>query len=211
MKLRTLILCDDAWHPAETVQRGLGAVADAHFEFEYVTHGEKWSVALMDEFPLVMVAKGNHLCAADQRPWLTPETQPAFSKFVQRGGGLFLVHGGACYKDLRMMRGVTGGAFMRHPDQCPVTVVPKANHALTAGVNAFTVKDEHYFMALDAADAKVFLHSHSEHGVQPAGWTRHEGAGRVCVLTPGHNLEVWLHPDFQKLLHNGLDWVAKLN
>jgi hypothetical protein len=31
------------------------------------------------------------------------------------------------------------------------------------------------------------------------------------VLTPGHNLEVWLHPDFQKLLHNGLTWLAKLN
>jgi type 1 glutamine amidotransferase len=47
--------------------------------------------------------------------------------------------------------------------------------------------------------------------VQPAGWTRAEGAGRVCVLTPGHNLEVWLHPEFQKLLLNACRWTAKLN
>jgi len=55
----------------------------------------------------------------------------------------------------------------------------------------------------------VFLHTRSRHGVQPAGWTRAEGLGRVGVLTPGHNLEVWLHPGFQKLLQNGLNWVAK--
>jgi type 1 glutamine amidotransferase len=209
--MRTLVLCDDAWHPAETVRRGLGALADARFVFEFVAHCEKWSPALMDKFSVVVVAKGNHLCAADQRPWLTTETQSAFPKFVRRGGGLLLVHGGVCYKDLPEMRGVTGGAFLRHPDQCPVKMEPKADHLLTTGVNPFTEKDEHYFMELDATDADVFLHSRSEHDLQPAGWTRSEGNGRVCVLTPGHNLEVWLHPDFQKLLRNGLNWVAKLN
>lgn len=204
-------MCDDVWHPAEMVQRGLGALADAGLAFEFVTHGEKWSPVLMNEFSVVVVAKGNHLCAADQRPWLTTGTQSAFPEFARRGGGLFFIHGGACYQDLPEMRSVAGGAFMRHPDQCPVMVAPKTNHPLTAGVNSFTAKDEHYFMVLAAADADIFLHSQSEHGLQPAGWTRTEGLGRVCVLTPGHNLEVWLHPDFQKLLHNGLTWLAKLN
>lgn len=34
---------------------------------------------------------------------------------------------------------------------------------------------------------------------------------RVCVLTPGHNLEVWLHPGFQALLRHALNWCATLN
>ena len=211
MKLPTLVLCDDAWHPAAVIQRGLAALADARFNFEFVTHGAQWSATMMNEFPLVVVVKANHLCAMDQTPWLTLKTQSAFREFVQRGGGLLLLHAGTCYKDLPEMRGVTGGTFLSHPEQSPVTIEPKAGHPITDGVEKFTMQDEHYVMTLDDAAADVFLHSRSEHGVQPSGWTRSEGFGRVCVLTPGHNIEVWLHPSFQKLLLNTLRWVAKLN
>jgi type 1 glutamine amidotransferase len=63
-------------------------------------------------------------------------------------------------------------------------------------------------MALDDMQADVFLAATSEHGTQPAGWTRCEGAGRVAVLTPGHNVEVWLHPDYQALIGNALRWCG---
>jgi len=81
-----------------------------------------------------------------------------------------------------------------------VTVQPKAGHPLCHDVAAFTLTDEHYFIDLDDAGADVFLTTTSEHGSQPGGWTRVEGKGRICVLTPGHNLEVWLQPSFQTLL-----------
>jgi uncharacterized protein len=29
-------------------------------------------------------------------------------------------------------------------------------------------------------------------------------------LTPGHNLEVWLQPEYQTLLRNGLRWCAQV-
>jgi len=209
MKTRVLVICGDTWHPAQVVQQGLGSLADSPFAIEFITHGSQWSLAAMKDFPLVVVAKANHLCSTDQNPWLTAETQPAFRNFVRQGGRLLFVHAGTCYKDLPDMRAVIGGAFLNHPDQCLVTIEPKAGHPLTTGVNSFTEKDEHYFMALDAADADVFLHSRSEHGVQPAGWTRTEGLGRVCVLTPGHNLGVWLQPEFQNLCRNGLNWLSK--
>jgi len=209
--MRVLVLAGDAWHPAEIVQRGLGALDHAGFDFEHVEEGGRWSPAMMDEFPLVVVAKANHLGATDQRPWLTADSQAAFRQYVQRGGGLFVVHAGACYKDLPDMRGITGGAFLQHPDQCAVTVEPKAGHALAEGVESFTAQDEHYIMALDDAGADVFLRSRSGHGVQPAGWTRTEGGGRVCVLTPGHNAEVWLQSSFQKLLENALGWLAAVH
>lgn len=209
--MKVMVLCDDQWHPAETVRRGFGALADARFEFDFVADGSRWTPAGMKKFPLAVVAKANHVSAGNQNPWLTAETEPAFRQFVRTGGGLVLVHGGCCYKDSPVMRGVTGGAFVSHPAQCSVTIEPKAGHPLAAGVNPLTETDEHYFMALDAPDAEVFLQSRSAHGVQPAGWTRAEGEGRVCVLTPGHNPEVWRNPDFQKLLLNALRWTAKLN
>jgi type 1 glutamine amidotransferase len=209
--MKVMVLCDDQWHPAADVRRGLNALADARFEFDFVADGSRWSPASMKKFSLAVIAKANHVSAGNQKPWLTAETQSAFREFVRAGGGLVLVHGGTGYKDLPEMRGVTGGAFMSHPDQCLVTIEPKAGHPLTTGVNSFSEMDEQYVMALDAPDAEVFLHSRTAHGVQPAGWTRNEGDGRVCALTPGHNPEIWLHPEFQKLLLSALRWAAKMN
>lgn len=205
---RTLVFCDDQWHPAADVQRGLIALAGVRSEFEFVTNGQEWTLEELRNFSRIVVAKANHVCAANQLPWLTPGTQGVFRDYVRQGGGLFLIHGGTCYKDFSEMRSLTGGAFLSHPEQCDVTIEPQAAHPLAAGVNPFVVRDEHYLMALDDQSADVFLVTRSQHGVQPAGWTRREGSGRVCAVTPGHNSEVWLHPEFQKLLRNGLNWLA---
>ena len=204
----TLVLCADAWHPEEMIRQGLTALEAPGFAFEFVTQGDRWSEAMMESFRLVVVAKANHVSAADRRPWLTAETQSAFRQFVRNGGGLVALHGGVCYQELPDMRGVTGGAFLRHPDQCPVTVVPQTGHPLTHGVRTFTVLDEHYCIELDMPDTEVFLRSSSAHGIQPAGWLRREGTGRVLALTPGHHAGVWGQPDFQTLLRNGLAWAA---
>jgi uncharacterized protein len=211
MKTRALVLCDDQWHPAETVRRGLDALKNLPLDLEYLEDGSRWTPSLMKNFPLVVVAKANHVCATNQNPWLGDETQSAFRDFVRGGGGLLLLHGGVCYKDLPVMRAVSGGAFLRHPDPCAVTFEPKAARQITLGVSPFTETDEQYFVSLDTDKTEVFLQSRSMHGVQPAGWTRVEGAGRVCVLTLGHNPDVWMHPEFQKVLLNAFRWTAKLN
>jgi type 1 glutamine amidotransferase len=212
MKPRALVLCDDTWHPAEIVRSGLDALGDGDFDFEFLEDGRAWSAERMTEFPLVILAKANITSSKIKRPWLAAESQHLFPDFVRRGNGLVVIHSGASrYEKLPAMNALIGGAFVSHPDSCAVTMEPKSGCPLTAGVAPFTVRDEHYFMTLDEAQADVFLRSRSEHGVQPAGWTRTEGEGRVCVLTPGHSLEVWLHPAFQKLLYNALRWAAKMN
>jgi type 1 glutamine amidotransferase len=66
-------------------------------------------------------------------------------------------------------------------------------------------------MAFDDPQADLFMTTTSQHGTQPGGWTRLEGEGRVCVLTPGHNVEVWQHPSFQALLRNTLNWCAQVH
>jgi len=208
MKHRALVLCEDKWHSAALIQDGLDALAGVPFDFDFITRGNEWSPALLRNFSVVVVAKANHSCANDQSPWLTAEAQSGFRNFVRAGGSLFLIHSGVCYRELPEMRAVTGGAFLSHPDPCPVTIEPKLGNPLTTSVTSFTVQDEHYFMALDVKDADVFLHARSQYGRQPAGWIRTEGEGRVCVLTPGHNREVWMHPEYQILLRNGLIWLA---
>jgi type 1 glutamine amidotransferase len=209
--MRTLVLCDDCWHPARTVRTGLGALGDCGFEFDWVESATEWSAERMAGYPLVVMSKANNVSATDQRPWVTEEVERAFQAYIHKGNGLLVVHSGtAGYRQTPLLRGLMGGTFVEHPPQCPVTVEPKEGHPLTAGSAPFTLVDEHYFMELDDARADVFLTTRSEYGTQPGGWTRGEGEGRVCVLTPGHNLDVWLHPSFQSLLRNALHWCSKM-
>jgi len=207
--MRILVLCDDYWHPARTPRAGLAPLAEAGFAFDWVEHAGEWSAERMGEYPVVLLTKANNVSAADQTLWVTDEVEAAFRDYVRRGNGLLVIHSGSGgYSDTPGLRALLGGVFASHPPQCPVTVVPRAEHRLTAGSAPFTLVDEHYHMNFDDAQADVFLTTSSEHGDQPAGWTRAEGAGRVCLLTPGHNLEVWLHPSYQALIRNALRWCG---
>jgi type 1 glutamine amidotransferase len=207
--LRVLVLCDDKWHPAAVPRTGLAALGDLGLAFDWIENAHEWSAERMAQYPLVILVKANNVSSSDPTPWMTEEVQAAFAAYVQAGNGLLAIHNGtAGYREALCLRSLLGGVFLQHPAQCPVTVEPKAGHPLTVDSACFTAKDEHYFMALDDPQADVFLTTTSEHGSQPAGWTRTDGAGRVCVLTPGHNVEVWLQPGYQALIRNGLRWCS---
>ncbi|WP_175414926.1 ThuA domain-containing protein [Nibricoccus aquaticus] len=203
------VFCDDRFHPAATVREGLAPLG-RDWSFVWTDNVHEWKPESLADFPAVILSKSNTASATDWSPWLVGGKETAFRDYVRAGGGLLIVHSGcASYAQVEPMRAVTGGAFTHHPPACEVTIESTDDHALTAGVDArFSVFDEHYFVTLDDLDADVFLRSRSSHGMQPSGWTRREGAGRVCVLTPGHFAQVWLHPSFQKLLANALRWVS---
>jgi uncharacterized protein len=209
--MRALVLCDDYWHPAHVAREGLDRLeSGGEFAFDWIEDANEWSAERMAGYPAVVLVKSNNVSAADPAAWMTSEVENAFLDYVRAGKGLLVVHSGSAgYKETPVLRALMGGVFDHHPPQCMVTVEPVEGHVLTAGVAPFTVKDEHYFMLLDDAGADVFLTATSEHGPQPGGWTRTEGAGRVCMLTPGHNVEVWLEPSFQILLGNALRWCGR--
>jgi len=207
----TLVLCDDYWHPARVPREGLGALKESGFTFDWIENAADWSAERLAKYTLTILTKSNNISSVDQNGWMTDAIQAAFVEYVRKGNGLLAIHSGmAGWGEMPVLRGLLGGVFEQHPPQCPVTVEPRAGHLLTAGCEAFMLQDEHYFMALDDAQADVFLTTKSEHGAQPGGWRRSEGAGRVGVLTPGHNVEVWLHPSFQAVLVNTLKWCGKL-
>lgn len=209
--MQILVLCDDYWHPARVPRAGLEALTGSGFTFDWIENAAEWSAERMARSPLTILTKSNNISSADQNGWMTDAIQAAFVDYVQRGSGLLAIHSGiAGWTEMPALRGLLGGVFDHHPEQCPVTVAPRAGHPLTAGCAAFTLKDEHYFMTLDDAQADVFLTTESEHGPQPGGWRRSQGAGRVGVLTPGHNVDVWLHPSFQAVLVNTINWCGRV-
>jgi type 1 glutamine amidotransferase len=210
--MKILVLCSDRWHPAQIARQGLCALPVAGWAFDWIEDAREWSPERMMTYPLVILTKSNNVSSSEETAWMTEEAQAAFAEYVHRGNGLLAIHSGiAGYDQCRVLRSLLGGVFVQHPEQCPVTVTPRAGHPLTDGSPPFILPDEHYFVALDHPAADIFLTTTSEHGEQAGGWRREEGSGRVAVLTPGHNLEVWLHPSFQTLIVNSLRWCARLS
>ena len=205
--MRTLVFCDDSAHPASLTRDGLAALGQSSLQFDWVEDPAGWHTDSLNQYPLVIFSKANNRSRADHEPWATEETGKAFADYVAAGSGLLVLHSGtALYDNTPSFCSLMGGKFTGHPPQCPVTVAPLTDHPLAAGSTSFTLMDEHYMMEMNDPNVDLFLHTESEHGSQPAGWTRTEGKGRVCVLTPGHNPEVWRHPSFQALLRNSLAW-----
>jgi uncharacterized protein len=206
--MRILVLSDDHWHPASTPRGGLQPLA-AEFDFDWIENAADWSAERMAAYPVTILTKSNGTSAQDDTPWMTPTVEQAFADYVQAGKGLLAIHSGtAGYTNTPLLRSLLGGVFDHHPEQCLVEIAPVIGEPLAAGLTPFTLKDEHYFMTMDDLEAPVFLTSASEHGAQSAGWVRRLGKGRVCVLTPGHNLPVWLHPTYQKAIRAAIHWCA---
>ena len=184
-------------------------MADSGYEFDWIEDPGDWSAERMQRYQLVVFSKANNRSTTDSTPWATEQEGRAFANHVAAGNCILFLHSGtALYDDSPSLSRLMGGTFAGHPAQCDVTVQPAAGHPLAAGCTSFTGHDEHYQMAMNDPDVDLFLHTASEHGNQPGGWTRTHGKGHVCVLTPGHNLPIWLHPSYQRLLHNCLAWCA---
>ncbi|MBI5301079.1 MAG: ThuA domain-containing protein [Chloroflexi bacterium] len=208
--MRVLVLCDDHWHPAPTARAGLAKLSNTGWEFDWIENAGDWSAERMAEFPLVLLSKSNDVSSTDWRPWVTPQVEQTFRDYVRRGKGLLVIHSGtAGYRETPILRALIGGVFVQHPPPCSVTLEFHDGHPLANARASFTITDEHYFMDCDQTQVGLFMTATSEHGTQPAGWTRHEGDGRVCVLTPGHSVSVWLHPAFQTVMRHALQWCGK--
>lgn len=210
MPVRTAVFCNDTWHPAEKIRKGLSPLARGDFLFDWLETPEQWSQTPLRNHDFIVLAKGNTTAPGDQSPWLSPELENEFVQHVRNGKGIFVLHGGCCYRDNAKLRAICGGAFLRHPPPSPLTTEPRIGHPLTDGVQKATFRDEHYEVIIDDPKAEIFLHTRSEHGVQPAGWTRLD-TGRVCALTPGHTDEAWKEPQFLRLIDNCLRWTAGIS
>src|SRR5689334_4954856 len=142
--MRTLVICDDYWHPARVPHAGLAPLEERGFEFDWIEHASEWSAERMADYQLVVLTKSNNISAADQSPWVSAQVEHAFRDYVRQGNGLVAIHSGtAGYTQQLLLRALLGGVFISHPPQCMVTAEPRGSHPLSAGSAAFTLKDEH--------------------------------------------------------------------
>jgi hypothetical protein len=81
---------------------------------------------------------------------------------------------------------------------------------MTANVEAFTVADEQHTPVPDLGKVRLLLRSRSDAGkTAAAGWAYEPGRGRLCHLAPGHAREALLHPMYQRLMRNAVNWCLR--
>jgi len=225
--MRVLLLCDDYWHPGQIPIDGVAPLAGQGFQFDIITDAKKFTPDMLSGYPVVLMAKSDQASREDDKTkWKTGAVQQAFITYVENGGGLLVVHSGAVTgKETEAFDRMIGCRFISHPNACPVTVQPIKPHPVTEGVGMFCETDEHYRIEITAEDANVLIASYSppqgeadkyqedpynntQAWICPAGYVRTQGKGRICVLTPGHLLPVWLNPQYQRTIANALKWCG---
>lgn len=215
-----LIICDDVWHPAEVIERGIIPLAGANYHLEFVKAAKDiLTPEMIEEYPLIICCKSNNVTSGNPEPWfensVTEVMGREFQSYVERGGAFLSVHSGNVFMGdgdgIREYTEFVGNRFLGHPLRCGVTLKKAKEHPVMCGVSEqFDIRDEHYQLELLAEDADVFLTSASKTGgIQIAGYTREIGKGRLCVLTPGHTLSVWQNEQFQKIFLNAVAWCLK--
>lgn len=215
-----LVLCDDLWHPAEVIERGLASLSQERYTFHVVkTAKDILTPARIAAYRLILCCKSNCVNLGNSAPWFeagVTEVMPEdFEAWVRTGGGFLAIHSGLAYREnsCPAMTRLTGSVFLGHPPRCEVRVQPaecNSNHPILRDVEPFACRDEHYQICLtDSADKLFLMSSSSAGGTQPAGYTRRLGEGRLCALTLGHTLDVWEHPMFQRMLMNAMAWCLK--
>ena len=216
--LNILLICDDVWHPAEIIERGLKSMDCPDISFDVVkTAKDILTPAFARRYDALVNASGAAINAANSAPWFEPgvtEFGPEeFRDYVAEGGGLVVVHAGLtiggpsapapAYTEL------VGSYFLSHPPRETTHVAVTARNEITRGVGGFSERDEHYQLAYTAPDMEPFLETTSEHGgTTVSGYLRRVGRGRVAVLAPGHTLAVWENSSFQTLFLNAIRWAA---
>jgi type 1 glutamine amidotransferase len=224
--MRLLLLCDDHYHPGSVPTEGIAPLKEKGFDIEVISDANEFKPEMLADYAVIIMSKCDHTTLKNNTPWKTDEVQEAFVRYVENGGGLMVTHSGTVKgKTTEKLDALIGCRFAFHPNNCPVTVDVVKPHPIAEGVGLFTEVDEHYHLTITADDADIFLASYAADqgdeekyasepyfntpaAIRAAGYTRTQGKGRICVLTPGHTLEVWLNPQYQRILENALKWCA---
>ena len=154
------------------------------------------------------------------------EMEKNLIRYVEKGGGLMVVHGGVTTQNKsRAFSRLVGASFDYHPPQQPIQVrLADPSHPLVQSFpkEGFNHVDEPYFYSNAYADlnfrpllyfnnAEITDQRKNEiksEGKTYLAWIRAQGKGKVMYCSPSHNAQSFENPDLLMFFLNGLQYVA---
>ena len=101
---KILVLCDDRWHPAEIVEKGLELLKTQGYQFDIIKDAKSmFTSKMLSEYSIVLCSKSNNISAENMEPWfeegVTKVGPKEFKTFVENGGMFLAVHSGAAFSE----------------------------------------------------------------------------------------------------------------
>jgi type 1 glutamine amidotransferase len=148
-----------------------------------------------------------------------PQEQGLLSA-VRSGVGIAGWHGGMgdSFRNNTGYQFMVGGQFIDHPGGIiKYTVdIAQPNDPLMAGLSAFEVESEQYYMHVDPCNnvlaTTTFSGEHCpwiEGCVMPQVWTRPYGEGRVFYSALGHVASDFEVPEVKLIMQRGMLWASR--
>lgn len=146
------------------------------------------------------------------------------SNAVAAGTGLAGCHGGMCdsFRDNVHWQFMTGGQWVAHPGndgtEYVVNICP-GDDPITAGLEDFPVKSEHYYLHVDPANEVLATTrfplinnkgASNRECAMPVAWKKRWGHGRVFYCALGHHDDVFDNsPNAEIMMKRGMIWAAE--
>ncbi len=211
---RALLILGGMWHDFEGFTRFITPVLapegyDVHptYDLDVLTRLGAEGCDLLISYTSLSKHREGHNDTGPEA--LTDEQVNGLASWLRGGGVALAVHSAMVAGSSSPLYGqLLGGVFVTHPPQFSFTVYPcYREHPITAGVDAFTVRDEFY---VEQYDASVQIHMVAlDRGVaHPMVWTKSEGRGQVAHIAMGHDQKVWRLPPYQKLIVQAARWLT---
>ncbi len=158
---------------------------------------------------------------------ITPEQRPGLEKFLQRGGGLVVLHDGICGNDPQWFKTIAGGSWedghSKFFEGDLAFYYQDSDSPITKGVSNFDFEDEMYWDLHLMPGAHILAATYqpdkrntqngrvlpSVYDIVPQMWTYEKDNYRAFVSIPGHNYKTFNLPHFRAVLLRGIAWAGK--
>jgi uncharacterized protein len=186
---------------------------DKRLEVQTVADPHQLSSPTLHKYDVVIVHFMN---------WKVPSPNKAaqenFSKFIEAGGGMVMVHF-ACgaWQDwpgfVKIAGRVYNPKFRGHDRRGPFTVeIVSKDHEITKGMKDFETFDELYTCLDGKTPIDILAHAKSnvDKKYHPMGFVLKFGKGRVFHSPLGHDVKAFDAPGVQELFTRAAAWAGKL-
>lgn len=192
------------YHPLGAVEPALRAILGERFALRFSEEPSELASGLAGVRLVVGYADAWDAVLAD-------EAAAGLIDFVNRGGGLLILHNGISWAKHARVRPLLGAVFTGHPEQEAMPYHFCGTHPIAAGLDGFAMQEEPYRYEFEPGmEAGVFLRYEQGGRRWAAGWALERGAGRVVNLQPGHTMAAFANPGYAALVRRSARWCAGL-
>lgn len=203
-KINTLVFAGGAIHDWKGCSKEIVGALSQRDEFEITTIEEDLDALVapnLDAYDLIVFYYTVGEISDAQKNGLL--------NHIASGKGYVGVHSAAdSFRGCPEYRAMVGGHFVTHPRyrEYQVSIVD-SEHAITEGLDEFTVTDEQYITDYDPR-VHVLASALWKGDAMPVAWTKSWGDGRVFYLALGHDAKACQHEMFPILLQRGALWAG---